>query len=123
MIDWRLVRHFKRSEFGTGDPCVELDPGLVGILDDAREAAGVPFVITSGLRTTAKNREIGGAPNSPHLTGFAADIACSNPEIRYRMVVAMLAAGVETIGIYPHHLHVDATPTDAGRILYGWQPG
>lgn len=42
-------------------------------LQPARTALGVPFVITSGLRPAWLNRHIGGAKDSRHLYGCAAD--------------------------------------------------
>jgi len=44
------------------------------ILDPIREAAGVPIIVTSGYRPAALNALVGGAANSDHLYGLAADI-------------------------------------------------
>ena len=108
MIDWRKVRYFRRHEFGVGEPGVEPDPELVRLLDEARAIAGVPFVVTSGLRTARRNAEVGGAQNSAHLTGHAADIRCPTSRHRMLMLEALLEVGFRRIGVrYPAHIHVD----------------
>ena len=107
-IDWHRIRYFRRHEFGQGEPDVEPDPDLVRMLDEARAVAGIPFVITSGLRTRARNSKVGGAPNSAHLTGHAADIRCPTSRHRMLMIEAMLEVGFRRIGVrYPAHIHVD----------------
>ena len=44
------------------------------VLDPLREAYGKPIRVTSGYRCTELNRAVGGAGNSQHLYGMAADI-------------------------------------------------
>jgi len=44
------------------------------ILDPLREAIGKPIIISSGYRSPELNKAIGGAPNSQHCLGEAADI-------------------------------------------------
>ena len=53
-----------------------MDSSFLAKLEKAREIAGIPFKITSGYRTKTHNEEVGGVPNSSHLIGVAADIAC-----------------------------------------------
>ena len=52
---------------------------------DPSKRRGAPIIINSGYRSPQLNRKIGGAPNSNHLTGCAADIRVENMEqlIRY----------------------------------------
>ena len=51
---------------------------LLGRLNQAREMAGIPFIITSGYRCQNHNDKVGGKPNSAHTTGQAVDIAFKN---------------------------------------------
>ena len=44
------------------------------VLDPLREAWGAPIVVTSGYRSSKLNATVGGARNSAHLYGYAADI-------------------------------------------------
>ena len=44
------------------------------VLDPLREAWGHPIIVTSGFRCKLLNEMVGGAANSQHTTGMAADI-------------------------------------------------
>jgi hypothetical protein len=44
------------------------------VLQPLRDKLGVPVRVSSGFRCVALNRVVGGAPNSQHLRGEAADI-------------------------------------------------
>jgi hypothetical protein len=44
------------------------------VLDPLRERYGKPIVVNSGYRCAKHNREVGGATNSQHMCGEAADI-------------------------------------------------
>ena len=49
-----------------------------------------PIVINSGYRSEEVNRKVGGAPNSNHLTGCAADIRVCGIEQAMRYAVILL---------------------------------
>ena len=49
------------------------------VLEPLREFAGRPIRITSGFRSAALNKAVGGAPSSQHLKGEAADIHVDSP--------------------------------------------
>ena len=49
-----------------------------------------PIVINSGYRSEEVNRKVGGAPNSNHLTGCAADIRVFGIEQALRYAVILL---------------------------------
>lgn len=101
-------KYFKLTEStGGGHTVAELQPALVQILDKARVIANVPFVITSGFRTAAENIAVGGVPNSAHLTGQAADIACTN-STRQAILTGLLTCGTKVfIEDCQSHIHVD----------------
>lgn len=103
-----MWKHFKIEEFKC--PCcggLIIDEHLVDLLDQAREIAGVPFVITSGYRCNKHNEEIGGKPNSAHLKGQAADIAVPSSQHCYAILRALLEVGFMRIGIAKDFIHVD----------------
>lgn len=49
-------------------------------LQKLRNLIGMPIVVTSGYRSEAVNKAVGGAKNSAHLRGGAADIRCADNE-------------------------------------------
>ena len=99
----QLSPSFKVREFACkGSDVVLLDEELVVLLQCIREHFGKPVHITSGYRTAAHNRAVGGAVYSQHQYGRAADIRVSG------VPVEQLAAYAETllpsrggIGRYP----------------------
>lgn len=109
MTRWR---HFQNSEV------VGLDLELVAKLDMAREQAGVPFEITSGVRTTDQNLEAQGVTHSSHLAGLAVDLRCNNSLDRYHMVKALLDVGFKRLGIYDFHLHADLDPNLPSEVIW-----
>lgn len=48
------------------------------VLDPLREAWGRPLTVTSGYRSPALNKAVGGAATSHHMRGMAADITTGN---------------------------------------------
>ena len=59
-------------------------------LEELRERYNAPIRINSGYRSPQLNRAIGGAANSNHLTGCAADIRVENMEQLLRYAVILL---------------------------------
>lgn len=107
------MRNFNLSEFDSRDEEGSgryMDESFLLMIDDARDYANRPFVITSGYRTEAHNREVGGSPTSSHLFGYAADISCADSESRIRMVYGLMKAGFRRIGIASNFIHVDNDP-------------
>src|SRR5882724_8990164 len=56
-------------------------------LSIARRMSGVPFIITSGLRTKSENDALAqSAKDSAHLTGNGVDLACTDSATRFLML-------------------------------------
>jgi len=85
----------------------KMDKTFLLKLDEARERAGIPFVINSGYRSPEHNAKIGGKPNSSHLKGLAVDISVTNSRQRFIVLNALLEVGFTRIGIADTFIHVD----------------
>lgn len=96
----------KKYKHFTEEEVVGLTHDFILKLDQAREIAGIPFAITSGYRSQAKNKAVGGVPNSLHTKGLAVDIRCRNSEERYKIVKGALQAGINEITVYTRSGHV-----------------
>ena len=116
----KLSKNFRVREFACSDHSdpVFIDSELVGLLQAIRNHFGQPVRLTSGYRTAAHNKAVGGAPYSQHCYGRAADIRVDNTSVE------AVAAYAETllpdsggIGRYPSSanrkgwVHLDVRPT------------
>lgn len=108
--DFRLGEHFVLVEFASRDGADEVlvHPALVALLETVREHFGEPVAINSGYRSPAHNRRIGGARNSRHVMGLAADIVVDKGAISPRRV-ATYVEGLDPggLGRYNTFTHVD----------------
>ncbi len=114
-----LTEHFSRHEFACKCGCdKEIELGLVQRLERARWIRSAPIIITSGVRCLDQNTKVGGSPRSAHLVGWAADLRCSTSTERYLLLGALIHAGVNRIGIYSKHLHVDLDPRKPENLIW-----
>lgn len=67
---------------------------VANVLDPLREAWGKPVVVTSGYRCPALNKAVGGAKNSHHMQGMAADISTGNKVDNRRLFQKILDLGL-----------------------------
>lgn len=106
----KLAPNFKVKEFACKDNAdvVFIAPELVDVLQKIRDHFGKPVNINSGYRTNFHNNRVGGAKQSQHLYGTAADIYISgvSPEDIAAFSETLLS-GTGGIGIYKNFVHVD----------------
>lgn len=111
MRDYFLTPHFKLSEFvrpQDPDPPAEVLDNirmLAQRLQVLRDLLGRPMIITSGWRTEKHNREIGGAPNSYHIYGMAADVVFAGATPGY--IAKQIPRWSGGLIVYPGHVHID----------------
>lgn len=85
---------------------------LLTNLQVLREALGLPIHINSGYRSPAHNKKVGGAANSMHMRGMAADITVlgKSPAQVHGKIKELIAAGkMQNGGLkqYPTFVHYD----------------
>lgn len=68
---------------------------LAELLERVRAVLGVPVHISSGYRSPALNRAVGGVANSVHMSGLAADITAPAFGTPLQVAQAIQAAGIE----------------------------
>ena len=95
-----MSKYFKEIE-------QNMDTDFLDKLDEAREFAGIPFIINSAYRSPEKNKAAGGKPNSSHLKGLAVDIKSTDSRTRFLVLNALTRAGFTRIGIADTFIHVD----------------
>jgi peptidoglycan hydrolase-like protein with peptidoglycan-binding domain len=111
--------HFSLSEFASKDGApfpkwvIPNVKELIEQLEVIRAALGnKPISITSGYRSPAHNAAVGGAKNSQHMQGNAADIVVSGktPYQVYQKIEQLISAGKIRqggLGLYSSFVHYD----------------
>lgn len=107
-----MISYFKDSEVKG------LNKSLVTRLNIARHEAGIPFIITSGLRSEEKNKQVAGVGDSAHLKGLAVDILCKTSNQRFLIIKGAIEAGFQRIGIYKNHVHLDIDMSKPYKIIF-----
>lgn len=110
-----LSPHFTRRELQCPH-CREcfIRPRLLTVLEAIRDALRAPLPIRSGYRCPVHNHAVGGATNSQHVMGAAADLP-------HGLVPITLAARSGAIGIGTfdgYAVHVDVRDGGAARWSY-----
>lgn len=103
----KVSRNFSMHEFQCREGQeVKLHEDLIERLQLLRERIGKPILITSGYRTREYNSKVGGARNSYHMRGMAADIQARGMSVQ-KLAQEAAAAGFLGIGVYENFVHVD----------------
>ncbi len=95
-----MSKYFKKIE-------ENMDVDFLAKLDEAREYAGIPFVINSAYRSPEHNAKVGGKTTSSHLKGLAVDIKAKDSKTRGLILDALRMVGFTRIGIAETFIHVD----------------
>jgi uncharacterized protein YcbK (DUF882 family) len=97
-------------------------PELFAALEIYRFKADRLIDVRSAYRCAVHNKAEGGAPNSQHLLGRAADIAVRGmtPRQMYALALTVPAFGFGGIGVADHqgYIHVDVRATGMARWCY-----
>jgi uncharacterized protein YcbK (DUF882 family) len=107
-----LSKNFNKSEFACSHcKTVFVTKELGDSLQELRDLAGRPVDILCGYRCALHNKAIGGAKNSLHVAGKAADIQIVGLSVKetYELAKQVKTFQKGGIGIYPqeHFVHVD----------------
>ena len=116
------MKYFKLEEFDSDEPGsgAKMHEEILHMLDAVRKEYGKHIKINSGYRTEARNKKIGGVPNSSHLKGLAVDISCKSSKDRFALVNLLLKAGFKRIGIAGSFIHVDIDKTKSQNLIWGY---
>lgn len=107
----KLSENFRRKEFkckcGNCTNFDTVDVQLIELCEIVRKLNGnKKLTVISGHRCPKHNRKVGGAQNSLHKLGRAADLAVDNPKDIYDKL-CQLYPDRYGFGLYKHFIHVD----------------
>jgi len=100
----------KELECRCGCGLNKMNPEFLSLLDSIRAKYGKPLALTSAMRCEKNNADQGGAKNSAHLVGMAADIRIAGGRMRRTLARIADELGVGRIGFGRTFLHVDNDP-------------
>ena len=118
-----MSKYFHPSEFTRCTPSCrieQMDAGFLALLDEVREAAGIPLVLNCAFRSVAWERARGRSGNSAHTRGRAVDIRCNSSANRYKIVAAALGCGIRRIGIGKTFVHLDNDDTLPQGVIWDY---
>ena len=106
-----MSEYFKPEEFECHCGCGEKDvnPKLVELLDRIRKSFGKPITIMSGRRCKAHNTKVGGAKESQHVLGNAADIKVKGVDTNdvQEYLMKHFNSDCKGLGRYRSFTHID----------------
>ena len=109
--DVRLTAHFTVREFACrdGSDPVLIAPALPHILEAIRaHFGGRPLLISSGYRTPAHNKTVGGSARSQHCLGTATDVRIRGiPPAEVAAFARELMPDFGGVGVYSTFTHID----------------
>jgi len=115
------MKYFNINEFDSPDVLGsgrKMKASTLELLNKTRELADTPFVITSGYRTRAHNKRVGGVNSSSHTKGYAVDIRCRNSKDRFKIIDSALKVGFNRIGVSGNFIHLDNDPYKVGNVIW-----
>lgn len=118
--DDRYSEHFSIKELACkccGEPG-HIKPELIVALEILRVLAGCPLIVTSGYRCQKHNAAVGGAKDSQHLKGAAADIKAKSLTPLELFALAVQIPAIKGVGLYKGWVHIDVRNSQK-RVL--WQ--
>ena len=112
-----MAKYFTQDEFRCKHcgqlPTEGMDARLLAVLEEARQQAGSPIIVSSGYRCAVHNKNIGGASQSYHVQGMAADVYSHSLDvyslkniIKEAMVRQKLQGGLQEY-VEQEFVHVD----------------
>ena len=118
----KLTRNFDSTETGCRCGCggnVTMD--FIHKLQELRDTLGFTLLITSGYRCATYNKKIGGALDSRHIYGDAADISTLGLTGMQKIDLIKVARslGFTGFGMHPAFQHLDTRP---GAIAVWFYP-
>ena len=95
---------------------------VVNLLQPLRDLLQRPLIVSSGYRSPALNQAVGGAKNSQHMRGEAADVSCKGALETLLLAQTVLRSGLpfDQMILYKSLLHLsfNAAGPQRHQILY-----
>lgn len=115
------AKYFTEGEFKRcSPPCSlqDMSQALMLRLDNARQMAGIPFVLNSCYRSVAYEKSKGRTGTSSHCKGLAVDIRCNSDANRWKIVKALIDNGFTRIGIGKTYIHADIDTQKTQGVIW-----
>lgn len=115
------AKYFSEKEFKACVPSCSLQDmqqHTMARLDNAREIAGIPFVLNSAYRSVKWEKAHNRTGTGAHSHGCGVDIRCNTSRNRLKIVMACLQAGFTRIGIGKTYIHVDDDPEKDQNVMW-----
>ncbi len=118
-----IGKFFDLEEFSCPDQCGfdSINQSLVDLLDRIRLFLAEPIKVNSGCRCAKHNLEVGGKPDSEHLTGDAVDIEIPNSTYRARALqyyFLFISDNPVRLGIGKNFMHIGMAKDKPKEVVW-----
>lgn len=105
------MKYFTEKEFKRcTPPCSmsDMDADFLNLLDELREMADIPLIITCAYRSKDYDLAKGRSGNSAHTKGKAVDIKYGSSAEAFKIIQSAISLGINRIGIGSNFIHIDS---------------
>lgn len=113
--------YFTNNDFRNATPSCSIDDmeeNFLHRLDVARYHSGVPYIVLSAHRTEEHEIAKGRDGTSSHTKGIAVDLKATNSRARYKILIGLIKAGFNRLGIYESFIHCDSDPDKDQQVIW-----
>ena len=128
----QLSNHFSLAEMTVTSTGLNSTPNaqqlanltkMAQAMEAVRKLLGAPIKVTSGFRSAAVNRAVGGSPKSAHAPGFAVDFVCPAFGDPMTICKAIVASGIKFDQLIMEKnswVHISFDPRMRQQVLSMW---
>lgn len=100
-----------------------MHPQALQMFDQAREKAGIPFMVTRGggfrcQKYIESGSSVANTSHGSNGVGWAGDFEARLSRDRFRIVKAALATGFTRIGVAHNFIHLDCDPSKPPSVIW-----
>lgn len=118
-----MAKYFTETEFNYCTPSCsikDMNSHFINLLDNIRERAGIPFILTCAYRSREWDLKKGRSGNSAHTKGLAVDIKYNSSADAFKIIESAMYFGIKRIGIGRTFIHLDMDDSLPQNVIWNY---